>query len=44
MRTQIFGTLLTWSLVGFLPPITAGSQPGSPADRAFRFFADLRSN
>ena len=41
MRTHIFGVLITWSMVGFLPPITAGLQPGSPADRAFRFFADL---
>ena len=42
MRTHIFGVLITWSMVGFLPAIAAGLQPGSPADRAFRFFADLR--
>ena len=42
MRTHIFGVLITLSLVGSQPAIAAGSQPGSPADRAFRFFADLR--
>lgn len=42
MHAQIFGALLTWSIVGSPPTIAAGGQPGNPADRAFRFFADLR--
>jgi hypothetical protein len=42
LRAQIVGTLLIGSLVGSQQLVSAADwRPGSPADRAFRFFASL---
>ena len=41
MRAQIFGTLLTLSVVGSQQGTAVDSEPTSPTNQAFRFFSAL---